>query len=104
MTIDVNRIEYEKQREDRIKRLMMYADLIQQEVHNHTYDIVKELVEERHRQGFTQSDMAELTGMKSSNIARFESGTRVPTLVVLQKYARALGKHIEIKICDGTGE
>ena len=25
---------------------------------------------------------------------------RVPTLIVLEKYANALGKHIEIKICD----
>ena len=39
-------------------------------------------------------------GIKPSNMARFESGGRVPTLVVLEKYANALGKHIEIKICD----
>lgn len=34
------------------------------------------------------------------NLARFESGSRIPTLVVLEKYANALGKHIDIKICD----
>ena len=44
--------------------------------------------------------MAELTRMMASNIARFESGGRVPTLLVLQKYAGALGKHIELKVCD----
>ena len=43
---------------------------------------------------------ADITGIKPSNMARFESGGRVPTLVVLEKYANALGKHIEIKICD----
>lgn len=58
-----------------------------------------QLVEERHNQGLTQSDMAELTGMMASNIARFESG-RVPTLLVLQKYAGASGKSIELKVCD----
>ena len=38
--------------------------------------------------------------IKPSNLARFESRDRVPTLIVLEKYANALGKHIEIKICD----
>ena len=42
--------------------------------------------------------MVELTGMMASNIARFENGGRVPTLLVLQKYAGALGKHIELKV------
>ncbi len=102
MFIEDNRIEYEKQREERVKRLTTYANGIQQEVQSQTSDIVKVLVEERHRQGLTQCDMADLTGMMASNIARFESGARVPTFVVLQKYAWALGKHIEIQVCDGT--
>lgn len=102
MFIEDNRIEYEKQREERVKRLTAYANGIQQEVQSQTSDIVKVLVEERHRQDLTQCDMADLTGMMASNIARFESGARVPTFVVLQKYAWALGKHIEIQVCDGT--
>jgi len=35
-----------------------------------------------------------------ANIARFENGSRVPTLVVLQKYASALGKRIKVELCD----
>ena len=54
----------------------------------------EELVAERHRQGLTQSDIADRTGMKASNIARLENGSGIPTLVVLEKYASALGKHI----------
>lgn len=46
----------------------------------------------------TQSDIADRTGMKASNIARLENGSGIPTLVVLEKYASALGKHIEVKI------
>lgn len=42
--------------------------------------------------------------MMSPNIARFESDAMVPTFVVFQKYAQALGKHIELKICDGNEE
>ena len=66
--------------------------------------IVKELVDERHRQGMTQKDIADITGIQTSNLARLESGGRVPTLVVLQKYAAALGKHIELKLCEGVEE
>ena len=44
--------------------------------------------------GMTQQDVADITGILPSNIARLESGGRVPTLVVLQKYAAAVGKHI----------
>lgn len=47
----------------------------------------------------TQQEISDITGIKPSNLARFESGGRVPTLIVLEKYANALGKHIEIKIC-----
>ena len=39
-------------------------------------------------------------GVLPSNLARFESGSRIPTLVVLEKYANALGKHIDIEIRD----
>ena len=64
--------------------------------------ITKELVDERHSQGMTQHDISGITGILPSNIARLESGGRVLTLVVLQKYAAAVGKHIELKIMDGV--
>ena len=51
-----------------------------------------------------EQDVADITGILPSNLARLESGKRVPTLVVLQKYASALGKHIELKLCDGAEE
>lgn len=104
MIIEDNRVEFEKEKEKRLERLKSYAESIQQAVSVQTSDIVKQLVEERHKQGLTQNDMAELTGMMSPNIARFESGARVPTFVVLQKYAQALGKYIELKICDCNEE
>ena len=80
-----NMKEYLTEKESREKRLEVYIEKIQ---------------EKRHRQKMTQQEIADITGIKPSNIARFESGERVPTLVVLEKYANALGKHIEIKICD----
>lgn len=41
-----------------------------------------------------------VSGILPANIARFENGSRVPTLVVLQKYASALGKRIKVELCD----
>lgn len=54
--------------------------------------LIEELVAERKYQKKTQQDIADITGILPANIARFENGSRVPTLVVLQKYASALGK------------
>ncbi|MDY2628739.1 MAG: helix-turn-helix transcriptional regulator [Lachnospiraceae bacterium] len=88
------------EREARKKRLAAYAERIQERVLQDSSEIIKQLVEERRRRHMTQQEIAEITGILPSNLARFESGTRVPTLIVLEKYASALGKHIEIKICD----
>ena len=85
-----NRTNYEKEKEVREKR--------------QSCELIRHLVEERRQQGMTQQDVADITGILPSNLARLESGKRVPTLVVLQKYASALGKHIELKLCDGAEE
>ena len=93
---------YEIEKEARERRLLAYADAIQRRTLGESSQIIKELVEERHRIGMTQQNIADITGILPSNIARLESGVRVPTLIVLQKYASAVGKHIELKICDGV--
>lgn len=98
MLIEVN--AYKAEKEAREKRLQAYSDAIQKRVHEKSSQVIKELVSERHRQKLTQQDVADMTGILSSNLARFESGTRIPTLVVLEKYASALGKHIDIQIRD----
>ena len=95
-----NRTNYEKEKEVREKRLSAYSEDIQKR----TLELIRQLVEERQRQGMTQQEVADITGILPSNLARLESGKRVPTLVVLQKYASALGKHIELKVCDGAEE
>ncbi len=104
MRADIEYINYEQEKQAREKRLVAYAEAIQKIVAAQSSEVIKSLVEERHRQNLTQADIAEITGMATSNIARFETGTRVPTIIVLQKYAGALGKHIEINLCDGIKE
>lgn len=95
---------YQTERENREKRLSAYSERIQEYTLSQSKQIIEELVEERHRQNMTQQEIADITGIRPSNLARFESGSRVPTLVVLQKYASALGKHVELKIRDNIPE
>lgn len=97
-----NRKDCQMEKEAREKRLLAYSEAIQKRMLEVSSHIIRELVEERHRLGMTQQDIADLTGILPSNLARLESGGRVPTMVVLQKYASAVGKHIEVKICDGA--
>ena len=99
--IEMNKKDYQREKEARAKRLEAYAEAIQTITLQKSS---KELIEERRRQGLTQQDLADMTGILAPNLARLESRKRVPTLVVLQKYASALGMHIEVKLCDGTEE
>ena len=91
---------YETEKELREKRLAAYAEAIQKKVQRNSEQIIKELVEERYRQKKTQQEIADITGVRASNIARFEGATCTPTLIMLEKYANALGKHIEIRVCE----
>ena len=99
--LERSRNDYELEREDRKKRLTAYADAIQKQTLKKTSEMIEQLVEERRRQGMTQQNLSDITGILPPNLARLKSGNRVPTLVVLQKYASALGMHIELKLCDG---
>lgn len=93
--------EYSKLENQELKeRLLAYADMIQSAVQQDSSEVIRQLVEERKRQRLTQQELSDITGVRTSNIARFEGGTRIPTLLMLEKYANALGKHIEVSIRD----
>ena len=62
--------------------------------------IVKSLIAERKRQGLTQQEIADITGMKAPNVTRIESCKFTPTLEVLMRYAKALGKEIRFVLED----
>lgn len=96
MALTNNMEEYRTQKKAREKRLMAYAEEIQKNTLQMSSALIAELVAERKYQKKTQQDIADITGILPANIARFENGSRVPTLVVLQKYASALGKRISV--------
>ena len=54
------------------------------------YAIIDRLVEERHLQGLTQKDLAEVAKLPQSVIARFERKKNAPQLDTLVKIANAL--------------
>ncbi|WP_433316822.1 helix-turn-helix domain-containing protein [Micromonospora chersina] len=51
----------------------------------------------RERIGWSQTQLARAAGMTQSAVARFEAGGTVPTLVVLERLARALDMRLDVR-------
>jgi ribosome-binding protein aMBF1 (putative translation factor) len=62
------------------------------------FALVRTLVQARARAGLTQAQLARRMGTKQSVVARIESGRNPPNFRTLEKYARALGRRIELKL------
>ena len=64
------------------------------------FDFLDEVLRARARSGLTQADVAIRVGTTQSAIARLESGAREhsPSIATLQRYARALGFRLEIRL------
>lgn len=51
----------------------------------------------RNEEQLTQSELAERTGLRQSNISRIENGQSMPSIATLAKIAQGLGKRLEIR-------
>lgn len=60
------------------------------------YEVISQVVKFRAKKKLSQQKFAELTGIKQSNISRFENGDVEPSLSFLNKIANALGKELHI--------
>lgn len=60
------------------------------------YEIIKEIVEARIKQGLTQEELAQRIGTRQANISRLESGEANPSLRFMKKLAAGLGKELHI--------
>jgi transcriptional regulator with XRE-family HTH domain len=64
--------------------------------------LLDELLRARQRAGLTQAEVAERMGTMSPAIARLEGGggnkRHSPSIATLQKYAKAVGCRLEIKL------
>ena len=64
--------------------------------------LVDDLVASRAAAGMTQQDVADRMPSTRSAVSRLESGVRTrPTLATIEKYARAVGASIEIRVRTG---
>lgn len=73
---------------------------VSEEVKTFANHIIDVLIDERKRQGMTQQEVADITGMKAPNITRVESRKYTPTLDVLVRYANAVGKELHFELVD----
>jgi transcriptional regulator with XRE-family HTH domain len=64
------------------------------------FAFLDEVLRARTRAGLTQAEVAKRVGTTQSAIARLESGAgkHSPSVATLQRYARALGFRLEIKL------
>lgn len=62
------------------------------------FALAKELIAARGRAGLTQADVAARMGTTQSVVARIESGRNPPNLKTLEKYARAVGMQLSVRL------
>ncbi len=61
------------------------------------FELGRAVRELRERRGWSQSQLAQASGMTQSAVARFEAGGTVPTLPVLERLASALDVGLSVK-------
>ena len=69
------------------------------------FSFIDEVLKARAASGLTQAELAARVGTTQSAIARLESGTpkHSPSIVTLQRYARAMGHRVEIRLVKERG-
>jgi len=70
------------------------------------FDLFDELLNARMNAGLTRSEVAERMGIQTPAIARLEAGSgnkkHSPSVSTLQKYAEAVGCHLEIRLVQNS--
>ncbi len=84
--------EYLKNELEKDVELKKEYDALQPE-----YEVIKELIKARNELKLTQSELAQMCGIKQSNISRLEKGKVSPTIKVLKKIADALNCDLVIE-------
>jgi predicted transcriptional regulator len=64
------------------------------------FALIRELLNARTRAKLSQAQVAKRMGTSQSAVARIESG-RSPSLTSLRRYAKAVGRKVEIKLKAG---
>jgi ribosome-binding protein aMBF1 (putative translation factor) len=62
------------------------------------YEVVKTIIRERTKRGWSQTELAEAIGSKQPVISRLERGEGNPSLQTLHKIANALGLSLQVSM------
>jgi predicted transcriptional regulator len=62
------------------------------------FELAHQLIEARIRSGLSQEEVAAKMGTSQSAIARLESGTRMPSMRTLARFAQATQCHLHIRL------
>ncbi|GAA0389297.1 hypothetical protein GCM10009530_45500 [Microbispora corallina] len=90
--------EQESWRELRDRRLTEPGAREAYEATRLAYELGRTVRAMREGRGWSQNDLAREAGMTQSAVARFEAGGTIPTLPVLERLARALDAHVEVRL------
>ncbi|ODT35132.1 MAG: transcriptional regulator [Lautropia sp. SCN 70-15] len=66
------------------------------------YAIARELIAARARAGMSQAEVAARMGTTQSVVARLESGRRLPSMRTVERFARAVGGRVVLRIESGS--
>lgn len=61
------------------------------------YDIIQAMIDARNKEGLTQKELSERTGITQADISRIENGTRNPSLAMLKRLAEGLGMRLKLE-------
>lgn len=62
------------------------------------YEVIKTIIRERMKRGWSQTDLAEAIGSRQPVISRLEQGDGNPSLSTLQKIAKALDLSLQVSM------
>lgn len=71
------------------------------EAHAYEFEIARSLIEARAKAGLTQAEVAKRMGTKQSVVARIESGSQLPSMKSVIRYASAVGTHPVLQLVPG---
>ena len=81
------------------KRWMMDPDFRKEyDALESEFAVARQLIEARTRAGLTQQELADRMGTTQPVIARLESGRQKPTTKTLERFAKATGSRVEIRL------
>ena len=62
------------------------------------YEVIKSIIRERQKRGFSQQQLAERAGTRQPVISRLERGEGNPTIDLLQRIAHALDRKLTVSL------